>query len=135
LVDTGSNVVVASLDTGVDTTNPDLAASWRGGTDSWFDPYGQHATPSDLNGHGTSTMDVIIGRSASGMAIGVAPGAKWIAAKIFDDTGAASLTAIHLSFQWLLDPSGNPAIPNAPQVVNNSWDDASIGCDLSYQAD
>ena len=135
LGDTGMNVVVASLDTGVDATHPDLAASWRGGRDSWFDPYGQHAAPVDMNGHGTSTMGIILGSSASGTAIGVAPGAKWIAAKVFDDQGVASLSAIHLSFQWLLDPSGNPAAPDAPQVVNNSWDDSSIGCDLSYQAD
>jgi subtilisin family serine protease len=84
----GQGIVVANLDTGVDMTHPDLAASWRGGTNSWFDPFGQHpVTPSDVNGHGTATMGVMVGGSAGGTAIGVAPDAKWIAAKVFDDRG------------------------------------------------
>ena len=132
----GEGVVVASLDTGVDATHPDLAGSWRGGSNSWFDPYGQHpTTPTDLHGHGTSTMGVIVGGSAGGTAIGVAPGATWIAAKIFNDSGAATTSGIHAAFQWILDPDGNPATADAPDVVNNSWDSSSPGCDYTFQPD
>lgn len=35
---TGQGAVVAMLDTGVDTSNPDLAARWRGGTNSLVRP-------------------------------------------------------------------------------------------------
>src|SRR4029079_8100236 len=38
----GQCVVVASMDTGVDASHPDLATRWRGGSNSWYDPYGQH---------------------------------------------------------------------------------------------
>ncbi len=64
---------------------------------------------------------VIAGGSASGKAIGVAPGAQWIAAKIFDDAGVAVNSQIIAAFQWVLDPDGNPATDDAPGVVNGSW--------------
>ncbi len=132
----GQGVVVASMDTGVDINHPDLAARWRGGTNSWFDPYGEHPTvPADVKGHGTWTMGVIVGGDAGGSAVGVAPDAKWIAVKIFNDFGLASVEAIHKSFQWLLDPDGNPNTPDAPHVVNNSWAFQIAGCDLEFQLD
>ena len=40
----GQGITVATLDTGVDLTHPQLAARYRGGINSWFDPYGQHAS-------------------------------------------------------------------------------------------
>jgi subtilisin family serine protease len=117
----GQGVTVAILDTGVDLAHPDLRQQYRGGTNSWFDPYGEHATPYDAAGHGTATAGLVLGRNGSGYAIGVAPDAQWIAAKIFDDNGLATLSAIHQAFQWLLDPDGNPATNDVPDLVNSSW--------------
>lgn len=117
----GEGVTVAILDSGVDPLHPDLAASWRGGANSWLDPYGQHATPADLSGHGTQAAGLIVGGATHGAAVGVAPGAKWIAAKVFDDAGQGTESAIHRAFQWLTDPDGNPATDDAPDIVNNSW--------------
>lgn len=131
----GQGVVVASLDTGVDLTHPELAARWRGGANSWFDPYSQRATPTDLNSHGTLTMGVMVGGSGGGSAIGLAPQARWIAARIFNDRGEATATAIHQAFQWLLDPDGNPATDDAPQVVSNSWTLNAPGCNLAFELD
>lgn len=132
----GSGVVVAGMDTGVDANHPDLAPRWRGGTNGWYDPNGQHATPYDRQGHGTQTMAIMVGGTAGGSAIGVAPGARWIAVKIFDDSGRSRLSRIHQGFQWLLDPDGNPATDDAPDVVNNSWGLAgSDQCSLEFQAD
>ena len=131
----GQGVVVANLDSGVDKTNPDLAASWRGGSNSWYDPYGQLSSPGDLSGHGTWTMGVMVARDASGSTLGVAPQAQWIAARIFNNTGSATATAIHQAFQWVLDPDGNPGTADAPNVVNNSWSFGGPGCNLEFQND
>jgi subtilisin family serine protease len=132
----GQGIVVASMDTGVDATHPDLAARWRGGSNSWYDPNGEHpAAPTDVNGHGTWTMGAMVGGDSGGTSIGVAPGATWIAVKIFNDRGVATSTGIHRGFQWLLDPDGNPATADAPNVVNDSWTMASSGCSLEFQPD
>jgi serine protease AprX len=118
---TGAGVVIAGMDTGVDAAHQDLISKWRGGSNSWYDPNGEHATPYDKNGHGTQTMGVMVGGEAGGSAIGVAPGASWIAVKLFNDLGVASASAIHLGFQWLLDPDDDPNTDDLPDVVNNSW--------------
>lgn len=132
---TGQGIVVANLDSGVDINHPDLSARWRGGNNSWFDPYGQHPTiPTDISGHGTWTMGVMVGGDSGGTAIGLAPDAQWIAVKIFDDYGNATANAIHGGFQWLLDPDGDPGTLDTPHVVNNSWIFSSA-CDLEFELD
>jgi serine protease AprX len=118
---TGAGMVVANMDTGVDVQHPDLSGKWRGGLNSWYDPHGEHATPYDHLGHGTQTMGIMVGGEAGGTSIGVAPGARWIAAKLFNDAGQAQWSDIHLSFQWLLDPDGDPDTADMPHVVNASW--------------
>ncbi len=117
----GTGTVVANMDTGVDVDHPDISTSWRGGSNSWFDPNGEHLSPYDKAGHGTQTMSLMVGGDAGGSSIGVSPGAQWIAVKIFNDAGVASLSGIHQGFQWLLDPDGNPGSNDIPDVVNNSW--------------
>ena len=131
----GQKIVVATMDSGVDAGHPELGGRWRGGANSWFDPNGQHPTPFDPSGHGTWTTGVMVGGSASGTAIGIAPDATWIGVKIFDDQGVARLSRIHQGFQWLLDPDGNPATFDAPHVVNNSWSLGATGCNLEFQND
>ncbi|BBO85624.1 hypothetical protein DSCO28_61900 [Desulfosarcina ovata subsp. sediminis] len=118
---TGAGRVVAVMDTGVDAHHDDLAARWRGGSNSWYDPHGEHATPYDRDGHGTRVTGVMVGGDATGTTIGVAPGAQWIAVKMFDDDGYAAYSDIHLGFQWLLDPDGDPRTDDTPDVINNSW--------------
>jgi bacillopeptidase F len=117
----GQGVVVGILDTGVDVEHPDLTDRWRGGENSWFDPYNQYTSPVDPLGHGTQVTGLIVGGDNSGNQIGVAPNAQWIAARIFDNTGTAEISSIHEAYQWMLDPDGDPLSDDAPDIVNNSW--------------
>lgn len=134
---TGQDMVVATLDTGVDASHPELAGRYRGGSNSWFDPHAQHADPADLNGHGTQVMGLIVGDGSYYYQTGMAPGAQWIAAKIFDDSNLSTLSAIHEAYQWVLDPDGDPGTDDAPDVVNNSWVLQSTidQCNQEFQAD
>ncbi len=138
----GQGIVVANMDSGVDINNPDLATRWRGGSNSWYDVHGQHpVTPFDAagltTGHGTRSMGLMVAGDASVFAIGVAPGARWIAVKVWDDAGTAMISDFTLGFQWLLDPDGNPSTDDAPHVINNSWgfEEAAGSCNTVYQAD
>jgi bacillopeptidase F len=132
----GASVVVGIVDTGVDGLHPELMDNWRGGANSWFDPNGEHSTPYDRTGHGTQVLGLMVGGEGSGTVIGVAPDAQWIGAKIFDDAGTASESAIHSAFQWMLDPDGDPGTDDAPDVVVNAWgiDDPGV-CNTLFQPD
>ena len=113
----GKGVVVATMDTGADLEHPDLTHGWRGGANSWFDPHAEEATPYDALGHGTQALGILVG----GNSIGVAPDAQWIAARLYNGAGRASMSDIHMAFQWLMDPDGDASTPDAPDVVNASW--------------
>ena len=134
---TGTGVVVANLDTGVDWQHPALQANYRGNNPkglpnhhfSWFDATPDGAQyPYDGYGHGTHTMGTLAGSDG----IGVAPGAQWIAARIFDSTGSAYDSWIHAGFQWILAPGGDAT--QAPDVLNNSWGNDD-GSNVEFQPD
>ncbi len=121
---TGEGMVVANLDTGVDWEHPLLKPRYRGytgkpfvdHTGNWYCATNEgYVYPGDGHGHGTHTIGTIVGLDG----IGVAPGAQWIAVKIFTNQGLAYNSWIHAGLQWVLAPAGNPDL--APDVVNNSW--------------
>lgn len=120
----GQGVVVGSIDTGFDPNHPALAGKWRGGTNSWLDIVHGSATPYDDNGHGTHTIGTMVGGDGTGPFThdtGVAYGATFIAAKAIYDVGAAYPSDLYSAMQWMLDPDGDPATNDFPDIVNNSW--------------
>lgn len=133
----GSGVVVGIMDSGVNAAHPDIGPRYRGGNNSWYDPSGVHSAPFDATGHGTQVTGIIVGGDAGGSAIGVAPGAQWIAVKIFDDGGKSDISNIHSGFQWILNPDGNPDTPDFPDIVNNSWylEGTEGQCENEFSAD
>lgn len=118
---TGQGVTVAVIDTGIDGRHPDLAGSFRGGAGDWFDVHGEHDRPVDRHGHGTQIAGLVTGTGASGQTLGVAPQARWIAARIYNDRNVGRLSQLHRIMAWLLDPDGKPGTADAPQIVLNAW--------------
>lgn len=113
----GTGVVVGHIDTGVDPNHPDLKGkikAFRDFVDS------NNATPKDGDGHGTHTAGTIVGGAANGTAIGVAPKAKLVVARVLGPNGSHSIRLIR-AMQWMLDPDGNDATADAPHLVSNSW--------------
>jgi subtilisin family serine protease len=130
---TGDGIVVASIDTGAQHTHPALIGRYRGNTGdgfdhdyNWYDPSRvcPSSAPCDNNRHGTHTIGTMVGDDGAGNQIGVAPGAKWIAAKGCE-TASCSGFALVSSGQWMLAPTDlagqNPRPDLRPHVVNNSW--------------
>lgn len=132
----GDGMVVATIDSGV-AAHPALQ-NYRGGDYDWFDPSDPTNIadlPFDTVGHGTKVMGLIAGSNESGSAIGVAPSVQWIAANPFNAM-TTSLSSLHSSFAWALNPDLDANTDDAPDVVNNSWAlDAEDVCSLEFQAD
>ena len=86
---TGEDVLIAVIDTGVNLEHADLQGRlWDGGAEypnHGYDFYSHDNDPSDGRGHGTHVAGTIVGTGASGTQTGVAPGAKIMALKVFND--------------------------------------------------
>lgn len=80
-VSTGAGVLVAVVDSGVQSSHPDLAGSIVESRDF----IQGDATPNDENGHGTNVAGIIVGRANNGIGItGAAPSAKVLAVRVLD---------------------------------------------------
>lgn len=133
---TGAGRIVCSFDTGVLGSHPALVNNWNGrnadSAASWFDPLKQINYPhifdeaGNRKSHGTHVTGIMCGvDAASGDTVGVAPGAKWIAAGVIDIAGASVLDA----FEWACDPDGDPnTVADVPDVINHSWGYQNVSC-------
>src|SRR5262249_6897397 len=108
---TGAGVRVCVLDTGVDATHPDIAPrmvtrdprdpTFPGGWAS-ISSTGEVLPPSepyDSEGHGTHVSGVVVAGTASGYAIGVAPGAGLMHALVLPG-GEGRMAQVIGGMQW-----------------------------------
>ena len=85
---TGAGVKVGVIDSGVDYDHPDLGGCFGAGcrVERGWDFVEQDADPDDCNGHGTHVAGII---GASGGVVGVAPGVRFGAYRVFGCLGGA----------------------------------------------
>jgi subtilisin family serine protease len=103
----GTGIKVAVLDTGIDTTHPDLkvagGATYVPGSTSY----------NDDNGHGTHCAGIIAGLDNSIGIVGVAPEASLYAVKVLDRTGSGYTSSIIFGIEWCIN--------NGIQVISMSF--------------
>ncbi|MEU6226968.1 S8 family serine peptidase [Streptomyces sp. NPDC047042] len=106
----GTGVRIAVLDTGVDTTHPDLASQVIAEQDFT----GSASGTADKFGHGTHVASIAAGTGAraGGTYKGVAPGAKILNGKILNDFARGSDSGIIAGMEW--------AVAQGADVVNLS---------------
>ncbi|MFI6266823.1 S8 family serine peptidase [Micromonospora sp. NPDC051006] len=120
----GKGVRVAVLDTGVDSTHPDLAGRIAEAQD-----FSGSGSARDGHGHGTHVAATIAGSGAAseGLRKGVAPGAQLLVGKVLDDGGSGYSSSIIAGMEW--------AAHSGAKVVSMSLGgSASDGTDPMSQA-
>ncbi len=121
---TGAGVTVAVIDTGVwegGWLARDTSSSWRilvhyDATTGIFDPYGS----TDNNGHGTHVSSVILSSGSTKQNRkynGLAPNARLVAVKAFDDNGAGSYADVIRGIDWVV---ANRDVHNI-RIINMSF--------------
>jgi subtilisin family serine protease len=134
---TGKGILIGQSDSGVDGKHVQLSDSYRGAGSgdayNWLDPWNHTASPTDVGGHGTATLGLIVGKD-----IGIAPDAQWYACvNLARNLGNP---AHYLDcMQFMLAPypqgkdpfkQGDPAM--GAMVLNNSWGCPTVeGCDAN----
>lgn len=125
--DCNNEVVVGIIDSGVDSTHRAISKNYRGNDSSlaaysWYNTItgkdGSQEKPYDDRGHGTHVCGTILGSKENAL-LGVAPKAKWIGVKVFDQDGETDNVKLLKAGEWIMAPNGDPT--KAPKVVNNSW--------------
>ncbi|MET8271070.1 S8 family serine peptidase [Streptomyces sp. NPDC005096] len=96
--DTGKDVKVAVLDTGVDTEHPDLARQ----VDATASFIPEEPEITDFHGHGTHTASTIAGTGSAsdGKERGVAPGARLEIGKVLNGRGSGQESWIIAGMEW-----------------------------------
>lgn len=106
----GQGKLLAVVDSGVSVLGP-MSTNYVGGAEGWRDFTSQgSSTPVDTCGHGTKVASIAVGP-----VLGVAPQAKWMAARITTDGTDLSYSSALSAFDWLV------GLEERPDAIVNSW--------------
>jgi serine protease len=117
---TGSGVIIAIVDTGIDGTHPDLAGKLVAGKSFLTgDP-----STSDPNGHGTHVAGIAAAATGNGIGIaGGAPDARLMPIRVLNSLGSGSDDTIAAGIRWAAD--------NGARVINLSLGESGFASRLS----
>ncbi len=90
------NVVV--MDTGIDSTHPDIGSNYLGG----YNTLAPETAPLDDNGHGTHVAGTIAALNNGIGVVGVAPNAHLWAVKVLDSHGKGDTEGVVTGLNWVM---------------------------------
>jgi thermitase len=97
--DGGGGVIVAVLDTGVDSDHEDLSGQVVGAVN-----FSASEGTEDIHGHGTHIAGIIAANSDNGQGVaGIAPGSRLLNVKVADDNGYCQSSAVAEGIIWAVD--------------------------------
>ena len=126
---TGRNMLMLSIDTGVNPEHPAISTNYAGNhlpqSQCWYGMRHEYPRDNASSCHGTHTTGTVMGLDrATHDTIGIAYNAKWIACDPVASTESELLTVSQFFtvYQWVLNPDGDENTTNdVPRVINNSW--------------
>jgi subtilisin family serine protease len=120
-----SAVDVAVVDSGIDSSHPDLDVAWGVNTVGSGVEYGVEAAADD-NGHGTHVAGTIAATDNGEGIVGVAPNATLYSVKVVDSDGSGWFSDFILGLDAaLVGPDGTPGTADDAEVVS-----VSLGTEL-----
>ncbi len=116
----GTGVTIGIIDTGVWYQHEQLKKNFKSGENSWYDPVSGSIKPIDSKSHGTGVISCAAGTNENNRNIGIAKGAKWIAA-LANHRNTYSNIYMTLSADWILNIG-------KPDVIVNAWSHGRKKC-------
>jgi subtilisin family serine protease len=125
-----TNVAVAVIDTGIDSTHPELNVV--GGTNC---STGKPGRFEDGNGHGTHVSGTIAARDNSIGVVGVVPGAPLYAVRVLNNAGSGSWASVTCGIDWVTGQAAvDPKLKVASMSLGGSGSDGLCSSDALHQA-
>ncbi|HJT93302.1 MAG TPA: S8 family serine peptidase [Mycobacterium sp.] len=128
---TGSaSVIIAVLDTGVQSTHPDLSGKITTGANAGYNFVGNNTNTTDDNSHGTFVAGIIAANTNNGVGgAGVCWSCKIMPVKVLDNTGSGSSFNVAQGIDWSVSHGadvinlslGGGAASSLSTAVNNAW--------------